>query len=194
MCIPHPHECFHCPINSPANASRVQTECVPLQLSPHSSAACVTIFPNGLGAPCRQGVYTCPSSKLQAQPWPLTPSTPPSPPLQPGLISTDLGGASHLLVRTCFHFPAGRVRACRVYLAMGLWLSKPRLQLSWTVVSPMSLTTTPPGGPGGPAPRGQSNKFEPTSFRLAWAGAVPRGSSRGRRKHTPGWEGKEWGQ
>ena len=39
---------------------------------------------------------------------------------------------------------------------MGLWLSKPRLQLSWTEVSLMSLTTTPPGAPGGPTPRRQS--------------------------------------
>lgn len=56
----------------------------------------------------------------------------------------------HLLVRICFHLLESRVRASTRYLAMGLWLSKPRLQLSWTLVSPMSLTTTPPGGPGGP--------------------------------------------
>lgn len=117
----------------------------------------MTIFSSDLGAPCRQGTYTCLSLKLQAEPRPLTsPPTPPPPAFsQANSGLTWGGGSSHLLVRTCFHFP-GRVRACRVYLAMGLWLSKPRLQLSWTVVSPISLTTTPPGGPGGPAPRGQS--------------------------------------
>lgn len=57
----------------------------------------------------------------------------------------------HLLVRTCFHLEKSGVRAWMIYLAIGLWLSEPRLQLSCTVVSFMSLTTNPPGGPGGPS-------------------------------------------
>lgn len=99
-------------------------------------------------------------------------------------------------MRTCFHFPAGGVRACRVYLAMGLWLSKPRLQLSWTVVSPMFLTTTPPGGPGGPASGGQStgsqNSAAPNLNQSPSGGLglvqYPEVDSRGRTKHA--WGGR----
>lgn len=72
------------------------------------------------------------------------------PGLAGGLGVSPVPPGGHSLVRICFHWLDRRVLASMRYLAMGLWLSKPRLQLSWTLVSPMSLTTTPPGGPGGP--------------------------------------------
>lgn len=76
------------------------------------------------------------------------------PGLAGGLGVSPVPPWGHSLVRICFHWLDRRVRASMRYLAMGLWLSKPRLQLSWTLVSPMSLTTTPPGGPGGPGGMG----------------------------------------
>lgn len=118
--------------------------CLPLILQELGLSTTASIF---LPLPASWGWSCWLSRKLPAQPLPPTHHA------QPGMVMADPRDALHLLVRTCFHFPAGGVRAWRVYLAMGLWLSKPRLQLSWTVVSVMSLTTTPPGGPGGPTPR-----------------------------------------
>ena len=80
LCAPHTHmNVFIDPLIVLPMLQGCRLSASPSNSRPHSSAACVTIFPNGLGAPCRQGVYTCPSSKIQAQPWPLTPS-PPRPP------------------------------------------------------------------------------------------------------------------